>query len=266
MSIDQNQCSTKKLQGKVALITGGASGIGEATVHVFAEHGVRAIVIADIQDEKGKRVAEAVCSNLIRCSYVHCDVTDEDQVKDMVDWTVQMYGQLDIMFSNAGVVSPTDQTILDLNLSKLDQIFAVNVRGMAACVKHAARVMVEGSVSGSIICTASVSGSKGARRRTDYVMSKHAVIGLVRSASLQLGVHGIRVNSVSPSAVATPGLCRSLQKELEEVEKMYEPLTCLKGIVLKVKHVADAVAFLASDESAFVTGHDLSVDGGFTSW
>ncbi|KAJ8563247.1 hypothetical protein K7X08_031699 [Anisodus acutangulus] len=104
-------------------------------------------------------------------------------------------------------------------------------------------------------------GSKGARRRTDYVMSKHAVVGLVRSASLQLGVHGIRVNSVSPSAVATPGLCRSVQKEAKEVEKMYEPLTSLK-----VKHVADAVAFLASDKSAFVTGHDLTVDGGFTSW
>ncbi|KAK4370851.1 hypothetical protein RND71_010326 [Anisodus tanguticus] len=263
MSIQQNQCSSKKLEGKVAIITGGASGIGEATVHVFAEHGVRGIVIADIQDEKGRHVAEAVGSQLVRCNYVHCDVTHEDRVKSMVDWHVQTYGQLDIMFSNAGIVSPTDKTVLDLNLSELDHLSTVNVHSMGACVKHAARVMVKGASNLNLILLILILGSKGARRRTDYVMSKHAVVGLVRSASLQLGVHGIRVNSVSPSAVATPGLCRSVQKEAKEVEKMYEPLTSL---VLKVKHVADAVAFLASDKSAFVTGHDLTVDGGFASW
>ncbi|XP_059644668.1 (-)-isopiperitenol/(-)-carveol dehydrogenase, mitochondrial-like [Cornus florida] len=252
----------KKLEGKVAIITGGASGIGEETARLFADHGARAVVIADIQDELGQRVAESIGP---KCTYVHCDVTDEDQVKDIVESTVRIHGQLDIMFSNAGIISPSDQLILDLDFSQFDRLFAINVRGLAACVKQAARAMVERRVRGSIVCTASVAGRKGGRRRTDYHMSKHAVIGLVRSASRQLGEHGIRVNSVSPYAVATPMMCKAHEKEAEEVEKTYEPFTSLQGIVLKVKHVADAVLFLASDDAAFISGHDLVVDGGFTS-
>lgn len=155
--------------------------------------------------------------------------------------------------------------ILDLDFSQFDRLFAINVRGMAACVKHAARAMVEQRVRGSIICTASVVGSRGANRRTDYTMSKHAVVGLVRAASRQLGEHGIRVNSVSPFAVATPLMQEAYRKEGEEIEKFFEALTPLKGIVLRVNHVADAALFLASDESAFVSGHDLVVDGGFVS-
>ncbi|CAI9773750.1 unnamed protein product [Fraxinus pennsylvanica] len=234
---------TKKLEGKVAIVTGGASGIGEATASLFADHGARAVVIADIHDEKGQTVVESIGTE--RCSYVRCDVSDEEQVKAMVNWTVEKYGQLDIMFSNAGIV---------------------NLRGMAACIKHAARVMVEKHVRGTIVCTASVAATRGAMHRTDYAMSKHAVLGLVRSASRQLGEYGIRVNSVSPSAVVTPLTCEANQMTLKDVEKLYEnsfvPLTSLKGIVLTVRHIAEAVLFLVSDNSAFVTGHDLVVDGG----
>ncbi|XP_059644570.1 (+)-cis,trans-nepetalactol synthase NEPS1-like [Cornus florida] len=249
----------KKLEGKVAIITGGASGIGEETARVFADNGARAVVIADILDEQGRRVAKAIGP---KCSYVHCDVTDEDQVKDMVESTVQIHGQLDIMFSNAGVFSDSDQTVLDLDFSEFDRILAINARGMAACVKHAARVMVERRVRGSIVCSSSVAGSKGAKKGTDYYMSKHAVIGLARSASRQLGEHGIRVNSVSAYGVATPMVCKSFGMEAEDVEKVFESFASLKGIALKVKHVADAVLFLASDDSAFISGHDLLVDGG----
>ncbi|XP_052174716.1 (-)-isopiperitenol/(-)-carveol dehydrogenase, mitochondrial-like [Diospyros lotus] len=251
----------KKLQGKVAIITGGASGIGEATAHLFALNGARAVVIADVQDEKGRKVAEAIGKDV--GAFVHCDVTDEDQVRSTVEWTARTYGQLDIMFSNAGIVSESDQTVLDLDFSQMDQLIAINARGAAACVKHAARDMVERRVRGSIVCTASVAASTGTQRRTDYVMSKHAVLGLVRAASRQLGEHGIRVNCVSPYAVATPLLCRSHRKEAEEVEKAFEPMVPLKGIVLQVEHVAEAVLFLASDESVFVSGHDLVVDGAF---
>ncbi|XP_031276276.1 (-)-isopiperitenol/(-)-carveol dehydrogenase, mitochondrial-like [Pistacia vera] len=256
--------SRKQLEGKVAIITGGASGIGEATARVFAEHGARMIVIADIQDDLGQQVAASIGAD--KCTYMHCDVSNEEQVKALVDSTVQKYDGLDIMFSNAGVLSASEQTVLDLDFSTFDRLFAVNVRGMAACVKHAARAMVEGGVRGSIVCTASVTGSRGSVRITDYHMSKHAVIGLVRSASTQLGVHGIRVNSVSPFGVATPGVCKSLgDMEAEEVEKLSEPYPCLKGIIVKAKHVADTVLFLASEDSAFVSGHDLVVDGGLLS-
>ncbi|THG11981.1 hypothetical protein TEA_004625 [Camellia sinensis var. sinensis] len=147
-----------KLQGKVAIITGDASGIGEATAPLFADHGACAVVTANIQ---GQKLSETIGSH--RCIYLHCDVTDEDQVKSTVESMVQIYGQLDIMFSNAGIISNSDQVILDLDFPQFDRLFAINARGMAACVKHAMRVMVE--------------------QRVDYTMSKHAVLGLVRAAS-----------------------------------------------------------------------------------
>nr|GMC69917.1 (-)-isopiperitenol/(-)-carveol dehydrogenase, mitochondrial-like [Ipomoea batatas] len=227
-----NSCM-KRLQGKVVIVTGGASGIGEATARLFADNGTRAVVIADLQDEKGVAVAESI--GLDKCTFVKCDVSDEEQVKAMIDWTVQKYGQLDVMFSNAGIVSPTDQKVLDLDFSDFDRVFRVNARGTAVCVKHAARAMVEG---------------------------RHAVLGLVRSASQQLGAHGIRVNCVSPSVTPTPIILANREEASSYVEKIYGPLTSLKGITSDVKHVANAVLFLASDESAFITGHDLSVDGG----
>ncbi|XP_040987977.1 (+)-cis,trans-nepetalactol synthase NEPS2-like [Juglans microcarpa x Juglans regia] len=249
----------RSLKGKVAIITGGASGIGEATARLFTQHGTRMVVIADIQDQLGKQVASSI--GIDKCSYVHCDVSDEDQVKSTVESTVEKYGQLDIMFSNAGILSSSEQSVLELDILRFDRLFAVNVRGMALCVKHAARAMVEGGVRGSIICTGSVAASHGAKARTDYCMTKHAVLGLVRSASLQVGEHGIRVNSISPNGLATPLTCRMQGKSVEEVEKVYEPFARLKGVSLKVEHVADAVLFLACNE--FVSGHDLVVDGVF---
>ncbi|XP_048330094.2 (+)-cis,trans-nepetalactol synthase NEPS2-like [Ziziphus jujuba] len=250
-----------KLHGKVAIVTGGASGIGEATARHFINHGARAVVIADVLDEKGRNVAVSICSD--RCAYIHCDVSDEDQVKSLVELTVSKYGRLDIMFSNAGIPSSDGQTVLDMDMSKLDKVYAINARGMAACVKHAARAMKEGGVRGRIICTASVLATRGFWASTDYVMAKHAVVGLVRSASLQLAGDGIRVNSVSPGMVGTPlTMMRWGLKDEEEMEKMVEKFSMLKGM-LREKHVADAVTFLASDESEFVTGLDLAVDGGF---
>ncbi|KAJ1379601.1 Short-chain dehydrogenase/reductase SDR [Sesbania bispinosa] len=213
--------SDHKLAGKVAIITGGASGIGEETARLFANHGARMVVIADIQDDLGNQVAASI---------------DEDQVKHLVESTINIHGQLDIMFSNAGILSPSDQTVLDLDFSEFDRLFAVNVRGMAVCVKHAARAMVKGH---------------------------HAVLGLVRSASVQLGEHGIRVNCVSPSGLATPLTRAANGMETQELQKCYAQKANLKGVFLTPKHVADAVLFLASGDSGFVTGHDLAVDGGF---
>lgn len=250
-----------KLAGKVAIITGGASGIGEATARLFANHSARMVVIADIQDELGRQVAVSIGTQ--KCTYVHCDVTSEDQVKSLVESTVRDYGQLDIMFSNAGILSESEQTVLDLDFSVFERLFSINVRGTAACVKYAARAMKEGRVRGSIVCTASVGASRGMKSRTDYCMSKHAVLGLVRSASVQLGAHGIRVNCVSPSGLATPMTCAALGMEVEDVEMVYDGRTCLKGVTLRAGNVADAVLFLTSDEAALITGHDLAVDGGF---
>lgn len=134
---------------------------------------------------------------------------------------------------------------------------------MAACVKHAARAMVEKHVRGCIVCTGSVVACRGASNRTDYVMGKHAVLGLVRSASKQLGSYGIRVNCVSPSAVVT-SLAKRGTEETKKTMNVYGALSSLKGVELRVEDVAESVLFLASDGSRFVTGHDLVVDGGLT--
>ncbi|KAJ1421733.1 Short-chain dehydrogenase/reductase SDR [Sesbania bispinosa] len=249
--------ANSKLAGKVAIITGGASGIGEETARLFSNQGARMVVIADIQDDLGNQVAASIGSH--RCSYVHCDVSDEDQVKHLVESMVNIHGQLDIMFSNAGVVSPSEQTVLNLDFSQFDRLFAVNARGMALCVKHAARAMVNGGVRGSIVA------SHGRPQHTDYAMSKHAVVGLMRSASVQLGAHGIRVNCVSPTGLATPLTRAANGMEDHEVQQLFAKIASLKGVVLTTKHIAQAVLFLASDDSEYVNGHDLVVDGGYCS-
>ncbi|CAN0903496.1 (+)-cis,trans-nepetalactol synthase NEPS1 [Linum grandiflorum] len=263
----------RKLEGKVAIITGGASGIGEETARLFADQGAKMVVIADIQDDLGQNVAASIGPD--NCAYKRCDVTSEDQVKSLVDYTVATFGHLDIMFSNAGVITTaSQQTILDFDLAAMESTFAVNVNGNAACVKHAARAMVAAAAGGqprgrkgSIVCTASVAGSTGGRRMSDYFMSKHAVVGLVRSASLQLGEYGIRVNCVSPYVVATPMARRGLGgggRTAESIESSYEDYMCLKGAPLRARNVADAVLFLASADSDLITGLDLVVDGGYS--
>ncbi|KAG6686770.1 hypothetical protein I3842_11G037300 [Carya illinoinensis] len=201
------------------------------------------VVISDIQDQLGQQVTSSI--GIDKCSHVHCDVSDEDQFKKTVESTVQKYGRLDIMFSNAGIVSASEQTVLELEFSQFDRLFAINARGMALCM---------------------TTPSQERKSRTDYCMTKHAVLGLVRSASVQLGVHGIRVNFASPYVVATPMVFKALGisnagKE-EEVEKIFEPYAVLNG-VLKAKNIADAVLSLASDDSERVTGHNLVVDGGY---
>ncbi|KAI3736737.1 hypothetical protein L2E82_26722 [Cichorium intybus] len=195
MSI-QNNTSMNKLEGKVAIITGGASGIGEVTACLFAKHGARAVVIADVQDELGKKLSESIGAN---CStYIHCDVSNEAQVKSL--------------------------TVVDLDVDQFDRLFAINVRGMALCVKHSARSMIE----------------------------------------KKLGPHGIRVNAVSPFAVATPLMCNVHGKDATEIEKIYEQMASLKDVVLKAEDIAEAVLFLAcSKESRYITGLDMAVDGGF---
>lgn len=252
-----------KLEGKVAIITGGASGIGEATARLFADEGAHAVVIADIQAELGQKVAESIGD---QCTYKYCDVTNEDQVKALVESTVHDFGKLDIMFSNAGVLRTCkgDQKILDLDLDAADRMFAINVRGMAACVKHAARAMVGGGIKGgSIVCTASLVAVWGVPQTIDYVMSKHAVLGLVRAASKGLGEHGIRVNCVSPGAVATPLVCGELHMSAGDCEKIFDNEIAVKGCgALKAEDMAKAVLFLSSQDSMFVTGHNLVVDAG----
>lgn len=250
-----------RLQGKVAIITGAASGIGEATARLFVLNGAY-VIIADIQDELGQSVANSI--GLTKCTYKHCDVTDEKQVEDTVQYTIKTHGRLDIMFSNAGMTDPVT-SIVSVDIANYDRVMAVNARGTITAIKHAARAMTQSGTRGSIICTASVASCQAGNGTVSYTGSKHAVLGLVRAAAGELGRFGIRVNCVSPSGVGTPLACGFSGSRQDEVEAQCAGMANLKGVVLKVGHVAEAVLFLASDESAkFMSGHNLVIDGGNT--
>ncbi|KAG1326129.1 short-chain dehydrogenase reductase 3b-like [Cocos nucifera] len=252
--------SKPRLEGKVAIITGAASGIGEATARLFASNGAT-VVIADIQDELGNAVAASISPG--KCSYKHCDVSDEKEVEETVNHVLRTHGRLDIMFSNAGVLG-TAAPIMDVDMRELDRVMAVNVRGTAAAIKHAARAMVARGTRGTIICTASVTSCRGGLGPAAYTASKHAVLGLVRAAAGELGQHGIRVNCMSPFGVATPLACELKGASPSKVEDLCCAMANLKGVVLKTGHVAEAALFLASDESVFISGHNLVIDGGTT--
>ncbi|CAI9268264.1 unnamed protein product [Lactuca saligna] len=253
--------TTSRIAGKVALITGAASGIGECTAKLFAEHGAK-VVIADIQDQLGQSVCEKIgTSNSI---YVHCDVTNEEDVKNAVDTAVSTYGKLDIMFCNAGIADdPNKPGIMNTEKTDFEQVISVNITGVFLGMKHAARVMVPRKM-GSIISTASVASRLGGVTPHAYTCTKHAIVGLTKNLAVELGQFGIRVNCLSPHAMVTPLATSFFGFEGEEFEKYVNERGNLKGVTLKTDDVAQAALFLASDEAKYISGHNLFIDGGFS--
>ncbi|CAI0406402.1 unnamed protein product, partial [Linum tenue] len=250
----------RRLQGKVAVITGGATGLGASAARLFARHGAK-VVIADIQPEPGRLLSETAAA---AASYVHCDVTVDADVRNAVDAAVSTHGRLDVMLSNAGVIA-RKKKIADI-LSVVDReafrnAFDVNVYGSFLAAKHAARVMIpEGK--GSILMSGSmVTASYGAAPHL-YVATKHAVVGLAKNLCVELGGYGIRVNSISPYGVATPMGVESSGLDEETYEGLFTAMANLKGVVFKAEDVAEAALTLVSDESRYISGVNLLVDGG----
>nr|AMJ39494.1 xanthoxin dehydrogenase [Bixa orellana] len=258
---------TQRLVGKVALVTGGAAGIGESIVRLFHKHGARVCVL-DVQDDLGQQVCESLGGDPNAC-FFHCDVTIEEQVSSAVDFAISKFGTVDIMVNNAGVSGAPCPDIRNYDLSEFEKVFNVNVKGVFLGMKHASRIMIP-QRKGTIVSICSVASSMGGLGPHAYTGSKHAVLGLNKNVAAELGKYGIRVNCVSPYAVAT-GLALAHLPEEERTEDAWtgfrafaERNANLSGVELTAEDVANAVLFLASDEAKYISGANIMVDGGFT--
>jgi NAD(P)-dependent dehydrogenase (short-subunit alcohol dehydrogenase family) len=255
-----------KLSSKVAVITGGTSGISLASVELFVAEGAR-VVIGDIQDGFGAALQAKYPNNVI---YVHTDVTDDDAIGALVRAAVDEFGKLDAIFNNAGTAGdPT--SMLEITPAGLDKTLALLTRSVVSGHKHAARQFQKQGTGGSIISTSSAAGLQGGwSSGPAYTVAKHAVIGVVRQAVAELGPLGIRSNAICPGIILTPILTSAFGVPIERSNEFLEFLAKRfgkihpLGRVGRPRDVAEVAVFLASDSSDFITGAVLPVDGGAT--
>ncbi len=252
----------KRLEGKAAVITGAASGIGAATARLFVEEGAQ-VVIADILDAEGEALARELGA---RARFQHTDTTQEADVQRVVDFAAQTFGRLDIMFNNAGA-SRRQPPIDEISMADYDKEIAVLQRGVFMGIKHAGRHMKRQG-SGSILSTASVGGLQAGYASIVYSTAKAAVIHMTRCAAVELAESGVRVNCICPGGIATPIFARALgfsqSQAVKTVPFMEAGLKEMQPIhrAGKPEDIARAALWLASDDSSFVNGHALVVDGG----
>lgn len=251
----------KRLENKVAIITGGAGGIGKVSAKRFLEEGAKVVLVDLFQESLDQTKAEL--DKLGEVITIQADVSQEDDVKNYVDKTVERFGKIDVFFNNAGIegkVAPiTEQKVEDL-----DKVLAVNVRGVFLGLKHVLAVMKEQGY-GSVINTSSVAGLSGSPNVTPYIASKHAVVGLTKATAVEVAPYKIRVNSIHPSPVNTR-MMRSLEEGFAPGQAEAAKADMEKSIPLgrygESEDISNLVLFLASDESSFITGVQYRVDGG----
>jgi NAD(P)-dependent dehydrogenase (short-subunit alcohol dehydrogenase family) len=245
-----------RLDGKVAVVTGGCSGIGLATVQRFAEEGAQ-VVVGDVDDARGKEVVDGIAG-----LFVHCDVTDKGQVDALFKAAKDAYGSVDVAFNNAGISPPEDDSILDTGLDAWRKVQEVNLTSVYLCCKAILPYMLEQG-RGSIINTASFVAVMGAATsQISYSASKGGVLSMSRELGVQFAREGVRVNALCPGPVNTPLLQELFAKDADRAQRrlVHVPM----GRFAEPEEIANAVVFLASDESSFMTATTFLVDGGIS--
>ncbi len=247
------------LSGKVALVTGGSSGIGRATALVFARQGAK-VVVADVGVDGGEETVSLIRNTGGEATFVKTDVTQAVDIENLINKTVETYGQLDCAFNNAGIAGDLSLTA-DCSEEHWDRVISINLRGVWLCMKHEITHMLTHG-SGAIVNTASVLGLVGMIGQIAYVAAKHGVVGLTKTAALEYAKSGIRVNAVCPGVIQTPMVENVInaQPELTEGLLMLEPI----GRLGQPEEIAETVVWLCSDAASFVTGHAMASDGGYT--
>jgi NAD(P)-dependent dehydrogenase (short-subunit alcohol dehydrogenase family) len=245
--------------GKVALVTGASAGMGLATARAFAAAGA-AVVLADIKDDAVYKAADALNEEGRRAIAVRCDTSDDEAVAAMVDRTVAEFGRIDFAFNNAGVMASV-APLADTTRDDWDRVIGVNLRGVWNCMRHQLRQMQKQG-SGAIVNNASVGGTKGDLGVSPYTASKHGVIGLTRTASLEYVKHGIRVNAVNPGVIATQ-IARDVVKDDDDAyAEMIAKVPM--GRPGTSDEIASAVLWLCSDAASYLVGQAITIDGGLT--
>jgi len=244
-----------RLEGKVAVITGGASGIGRETAKRFAEEGA-SICVADLADEPGEETAAEVGG-----LYVHADVTDPDDVQRMYREASERFGGLNVLFNNAGISPPDDDSILDTELDAWERVQSVNLKSVYLCCKYGIPHLLERG--GSVINTASFVAVMGAATsQISYTASKGGVLALSRELGVEFARQGVRVNALCPGPVNTPLLQELFAKDPEKAKRRLVHLPM--GRFAEATEIANGALFLASDESSYVTASTFLVDGGLS--
>jgi NAD(P)-dependent dehydrogenase (short-subunit alcohol dehydrogenase family) len=250
---------TQKLAGKIALVTGGGGGIGRATSLAYAGEGAK-VAVVDVNGPAAREVAAAVVSRGGEAIGIETDVSRGDQVATMVEKVVAHFGRLDIAFNNAGIDiehEPLGKTTEET----FDKLMSVNVKGVWLCMKYEIQQMLlQGG--GAIVNTSSIGGLIGAPRQPIYGATKHAVLGMTKAAAVEYGRKGIRINAVCPGIIRTEMTERAIARDPRR--QAYVEQAHPIGRLGEAEDIARSVVFLSSDDAAFIIGHSLAVDGGFT--